>query len=228
MSPSATPKRRPSFTGWRRFYSGWSVDRWLPVHTFEKIATDAAASSDRLGFYYNTRRMGGRPEFSRATWGFYAWNSPFQGQGVWTYHASFGDPYDDTDGPTGDLAYAYPDPERNYAPTLPTLRWEGVREGSDDLGYLYTLEQALEAARGDPERANAVAHGEALLSELRTRLNRYGPEARGIMAYFEPHDYQRFRWAMAQSIIALQMSEPAPGRLFLPLTLKGCAGEEPQ
>ncbi|MFQ6059023.1 MAG: hypothetical protein ACE5MB_09130, partial [Anaerolineae bacterium] len=59
-----------------RFYSGWSVDRWLPIHTFQEIAADAAASGDRLGFYYNTRRMGGRPEFSRATWGFYAWNSP--------------------------------------------------------------------------------------------------------------------------------------------------------
>ena len=190
-----------------RFYSGWSVDRWLPLHPFEEIAADAETSGDRLGFYYNTRRMGGRPEFSRLTWGFYAWNSPFKEQGVWAYHVFFGDPYDDTDGPTGDLAYAYPDPARNYAPTLPTLRWEGVREGIDDLRYLYTLEQALEAARGNPGKADAVARGEALLAELRAELNRYGPEARGIMAYFEPEDYARYRRRIAQAIIALMQAD---------------------
>ncbi len=186
-----------------RFYSGWSVDRWLPLHPFQEIAADAASSGDRLGFYYNTRSLGGRPEFSRVTWGFYAWNSPFREQGVWIYQVFFGDPYDDTDGPTGDLAYAYPDPERHYAPTLPTLRWEGVREGIDDLRYLFTLERALAAVRGDPTKADAVARAEALLAELRADLNRYGPEARGIIAYFEAEDYARYRWTIAQAIMTL-------------------------
>ena len=193
-----------------RYYSGWTVDAWLPVHPFEEIAADAAASGDRLGYYYNTRKMGGRPEFSRVTFGLYAWNSPFPEQGVWTYQAFIGDPYDDTDGPTGDLAYAYPDPERNYAPTLPTLRWEGVREGIDDLRYLYTLEQAIEAAEGDPAKAEAVAAARALLDSLRADLNRYGPEARGIIAYFEPEDYRRYRWEIAQAIVQLQGPGPTP------------------
>jgi hypothetical protein len=203
-----------------RYYSGWNVDRWLPVHPFEEIAADAAASGDRLGYYYNIRGMGGRPEFSRVTFGFYAWNSPFLEQGAWAYQAFIGDPYDDTDGPTGDLAYAYPDPERNYAPTLPTLRWEGVREGIDDLRYLYTLEQAIEAAKGDPARVEAVAAAQALLDDLRADLNRYGPEARGIIAYFEPEDYTRYRWEVAQAILRLKGPVPMPQRLYLPLTMK--------
>ena len=198
-----------------RFYSGWSVDGWLPLHPFEEIATDAAASGDRLAFYYNTRSVGGRPEFSRVTFGLYAWNAPFLDQGVWIYQSFHEDPYDDTDGQNGDLAYAYPDPERNYAPTLPTLRWEGVREGIDDLRYLYTLEQAMEAAEGDPARAEAVAAAQALLDNLRADLNRYSPEARGIIAYFEPQDYRRYRWEMAQAILRLKQQH-----LYLPLVMK--------
>ena len=198
-----------------RFYSGWSADGWLPLHPFEEIAADAAASGDRLAFYYNTRSVGGRPEFSRVTFGLYAWNSPFLDQGVWIYQSFHEDPYDDTDGRTGDLAYAYPDPERNYAPTIPTLRWEGVREGIDDLRYLYTLEQAIEAAEGDPAKAEAMAAAQALLDDLWADLNDYGPEARGIIAYFEPEDYRRYRWEMAQAILGLKQQ-----RLYLPLVMK--------
>jgi hypothetical protein len=203
-----------------RFYSGWSADGWLPLHPFEEIAADAAASGDRLAFYYNTRNVGGRPEFSRVTYGLYAWNSPFLDQGVWIYQSFHCDPYDDTDGRTGDLAYAYPDPERNYAPAIPTLRWEGVREGIDDLRYLYTLEQAMEAAEGDPARAEAVAAAQALLDNLQADLNRYGPEARGIIAYFEPGDYRHYRWEIAQMILRLQEPAPIPQRLYLPLMMK--------
>ena len=197
-----------------RFYSGWSADGWLPLHPFEEIAADAAASGDRLAFYYNTRSVGGRPEFSRVTFGLYAWNSPFLEQSVWIYQAFHEDPYDDTDGRNSDLAYAYPDPERSYAPTIPTLRWEGVREGIDDLRYLYTLEQAIEAAEGDPAKAEAVAAAHALLDSLRADLNRYGPEARGIIAYFEPEDYRRYRWEMAQAILMFKQ------RIYLPLVMK--------
>ena len=186
-----------------RSYSGWSVDGHLPTHPFSEIAAQAAASGDRLGLYYNTRRMGGRPEFSRATAGLYLWNSPFEGFGVWTYHYFIGDPYNDLDGPTGDLAYAYPDPERNFAPTLPALRWEGYREGVDDMRYLATLEGAIAAARGDPDKAETIAQAETLLGELRADLDRYGPEARGIIAYLEPEDYQDYRWRIAQAIIEL-------------------------
>jgi len=211
-----------------RFYSGWSVDGWLPLHSFEEIAADAAASGDRLAFYYNTRSVGGRPEFSRVTFGLYAWNSPFLDQGVWIYQSFHEDPYDDTDGRNGDLAYAYPDPERNYAPTIPTLRWEGVREGIDDLRYLYTLEQAIGAAEGDPAKVEAVAAAHALLDSLQADLNDYGPEARGVIAYFEPEDYRRYRWQMAQAIVQLQEPGPTPTptptswpRVYLPLILKG-------
>jgi len=187
-----------------RFYNGWRVDSLLPVQSFADIVAQAQASGDRLGVYYNAHKVGGRPKFARVTAGLYFWNSPFQDFGVWTYHFFVGDPYDDTDGPTGDIAYAYPDPARNFAPTLPTLRWEGFREGVDDVRYLYTLEQAIEAAAANPAKATAVEQARGLLEALRADLNRYGPEAQGIIAYFQPDDFSRYRYSIAQAIITLK------------------------
>ena len=85
-----------------------------------------------------------------------------------------------------------------------------MREGIDDLRYLYTLEQAIVAAQGDPAKAEAAAAAQMLLDDLRADLNRYGPEARPIIAYFEPQDYRRYRWEIAQAILALQGPSPTP------------------
>lgn len=187
-----------------RSYNGWAVDLSLPQLPFPEIAAQLEAAGDVGWVYYNLRGLGGRPEFSRAVAGFYLWNSPFCGLAAWTYHVFFGDPYDDLDGPRGDFAYAYPDPDRNFAPTLPTLRWEGFREGVDDLRYLTTLEEALAAAQGEPDKGAAVARAQALLAELRAKLERYGPGLRGLLAYLEPEDYQDWRWRIAQAILELK------------------------
>ena len=75
--------------------------------------------------------------------------------------------------------------------------------------------------QGNPAKADAVAAAQALLESLRADLNRYGPEARGIIAYFEPEDYHRYRREIAQAIIALQQPDPtlSPGA-YLPLLVK--------
>ena len=82
------------------------------------------------------------------------------------------------------------------------------------------MEQAIEAAEGDPARAEAVAAAQALLDSLQADLNCYGPEARGIIAYFEPEDYRRYRWEIAQAILSLQEPAPMLHRLYLPLSMK--------
>ncbi len=186
-----------------RSYNGWTVDLFLPQYPFAQLAALIEAAGDRAWVYYNVRGLGGRPEFSRAAAGFYLWASPFAGLAAWTYHVFFGDPYDAADGPRGDFAYAYPDPEKNFAPTLPTLRWEGFREGVDDMRYLTTLEEAIAASRDNPGKREAVAQARALLKELRGQLEHYGPELRGILAYMEPNDYQAWRWRIAQAILDL-------------------------
>ncbi|RLE31206.1 hypothetical protein DRJ54_00980 [Candidatus Acetothermia bacterium] len=198
-----------------RAYNGWAVDLALSRLPFPEIAAQLEAAGDVAWVYYNLRGLGGRPEFSRAVAGFYLWNSPFSGLAAWTYHIFFGDPYDDLDGPRGDFAYAYPDPDRNFAPTLPTLRWEGFREGVDDLRYLTTLEGALAVAQEEPEKRAAVARAQALLGELKAQIERCGPELRGLLAYLEPEDYQAWRWRIAQAILELS-GEAGGGGLLRP------------
>ncbi len=78
-----------------------------------------------------------------------------------------------------------------------------------------STEQAIKVAEGDPAKAEAVAAAQALLDNLRADLNRYGPEVWGIIAYFEPEDYRRYRWEMAQAILRLKQQ-----RLYLPLVMK--------
>ena len=196
-----------------RYYSGWSVDTWLGAITFQDIADAAAASGDELACYYNVRKIGGRPEFSRLSFGLYAWSSPFMQQGVWTYRHFSGDPYDDTDGEFPDLFYAYPDPDRNYAPLFPTLRWEGVREGIDDVRYLDTLEMAMERAAGEPTKADALSEARGFLDALRDRISRFGPELRGLEAYFSGPGYDAIRWEAAQAIMTLQVPSSTPTSL---------------
>ena len=53
------------------------------------------------------------------------------------------------------------------------------------------------------------------IDDLQADLDRYGPEARGIIAYFEPEDYRRYRWEMAQAILSLKQQ-----RIYLPLAMK--------
>jgi hypothetical protein len=74
----------------------------------------------------------------------------------------------------------------------------------DDLRYLTTLEEALAAAQGEPDKGAAVARAQALLAELRAKLERYGPGLRGLLAYLEPEDYQDWRWRIAQAILELK------------------------
>jgi hypothetical protein len=198
-----------------RAYNGWGTEEALLTLSFDAMAAEARAAGDTLWVYFNSQGACNAFEFSRATQGLYFWNSPFRAQHVWSYQFFRGDPFDDLDGP--DMAYAYPDPARNFAPTLPTLMWEGYREGVDDVRYLYTLERALERGRN----AALIAEVQGFLDSLRARLASAGPQARGIIAYFQPEDYQELRWQAAQYIVALvgaaAVPAPSPAPTLTPL-----------
>jgi len=97
-------------------------------------------------FYANSTNRGNEAEYARRTFGFWFYQSPFTRQYPWAYRYYTLDPFNDTDGSWGDFVYVYPDQENNWSPNLPSLKWEGIREGIDDLRYLATLEEAIRAA----------------------------------------------------------------------------------
>ncbi len=76
-----------------------------------------------------------------------------RGAWAWTFQRPRASAYDDFDGPK-DACLTYPSPD-GKPPLVPTLQWEGIREGVDDAKYLATLRRAIADLRAD-KRAGAA------------------------------------------------------------------------
>ena len=76
--------------------------------------------------------------------GYYYWKSSVQGTWIWTYQRWGGSPYDDFDGDVKDYCLVYP-PRQPGGEPIPSIAWEGVREGRRDFNYVNTLEQEIAA-----------------------------------------------------------------------------------
>ncbi len=76
--------------------------------------------------------------------GYYYWKSSVQGTWIWTYQRWGGSPYDDFDGDVKDYCLVYP-PRQSGGEPIPSIAWEGIREGRRDFNYLTTLEQEIAA-----------------------------------------------------------------------------------
>lgn len=78
--------------------------------------------------------------------GYYYWKSSVQGTWIWTYQRWGGSPYDDFDSDVKDYCLVYP-PRQPGGEPIPSIAWEGIREGRRDFNYLTTLEQEIETAK---------------------------------------------------------------------------------
>jgi hypothetical protein len=83
--------------------------------------------------------------------GFFLWKSGADVQWSWTFQRPKANPYDDFDGENEnpiepkDACMTYP-PKRGNG-FIPTLQWEGIREGITDIKYIATLEHYIDLAR---------------------------------------------------------------------------------
>jgi len=84
----------------------------------------------------------------------------------WHYQAFVADPFDDLDGGSRDWCAAYPGPDG----PIPTLDWEGVGEGVDDLRYINTLKTL--AASCEKMGGPAAQAAKEALAELDKMLAR--------------------------------------------------------
>jgi hypothetical protein len=201
-----------------RNYDGGSIERMLKKdkNWFHTLKNGLINSGDEVWMYYN-QFANFDPEIHRLTNGFYFWNSPFKAHYPWIYQRFHGDPFNDLDGKYGDIAYAYPDPNRDYAPTLPTLKWEAFREGVDDIRYLYTLQVAIEENENNPEKRNEIQRAKELINQLKDELNTYGPDVDRLLEHFKYNDYQNWRWRIAQAIIELNKQKEKPQNKHAPI-----------
>jgi len=107
-----------------------------------------------------TAGSGVSPAFGRFWYGFYGWKIGIQGYWPCRHtNAWGGNFFNDFDSYYNGGRFILPGPDG----PLPTLAYEGMREGIDDMRYIYTLEQLIERA----PRADGVDEAKALLTELR-------------------------------------------------------------
>ncbi|NRA98156.1 MAG: hypothetical protein HRU14_18335, partial [Planctomycetes bacterium] len=102
------------------------------------------AAGGKVMSYANPQGGIEEPETYRRNYGLALWKAGFDGACTYAYQHAFGHAWDDFDGAAG---WALRDHNMTY-PTVngvvPTLHWEGYREGYDDLRYVTTLENLLE------------------------------------------------------------------------------------
>ena len=134
--------------------------------------------------------------------GFLFFKSRAEGCASWIYQAAKKKPYNDFDANEGreakDAMIVYPSPQG----PVPTLQWEGIREGIDDYCYLWTLSELIRAAESSPStRRRALAKRAAesfqpILQKVPWRDD-YSPEA------FGNHTAHELRQAVIAQILDL-------------------------
>lgn len=192
-------------------------DPWLDVRThtlslsggFDPVLVreSATASGDTYWWYTNATRE--YPDVMRFKGGFFFWKTRATGQFYWAYQYTSANPTSDLDGI--DWCAAYP----GETGPIPTIQWEGLREGIDDFRYAHTLElEIAEARAGGNAAAKTIAEeAEALLAEIREEtvddLQVY--EEMGLNFHvdsvWQPTTYDTYRRQIAEKIAALQAAK---------------------
>ena len=150
------------------------LDPWLDYRCYNNVGygstpTEAAAIALReetlaagdhfwhyaTGCYTNSGLIeDGNIYSNRHLGGVLVWRAQFTGAYTWTLLRAKNDPYNDFDGrghgERKDACTVYPTPDRKGI--IPTLQWEGVREGIYDHRFLTVLDDMIQqaAASADP------------------------------------------------------------------------------
>ncbi|MCC6580049.1 MAG: hypothetical protein IT440_06370 [Phycisphaeraceae bacterium] len=136
--------------------------------------------------------------------GFFFWKSGCDGTAIWTYSRPSGDPFNDFDAGYKDYCLVFPPRQAGGRP-VPTLGWEGVREGWRDYLYAHTLEQAVADAE-QQGRTEAAAVGRMALDFIRASLPWFDDAEN---AGFDNAAADRLRWLAAWATMQVRQPDVA-------------------
>lgn len=102
---------------------------------------------------------------SRFNMGLRLWPYGFGARWFWCYNFYVGDPWNEFDGNPGDADWVTVYPGRSAGAHRPTLAWEGIRLGYDDVRYCATLVRLFGERRGEV-RDRIAAEYEQFLAEI--------------------------------------------------------------
>jgi hypothetical protein len=136
---------------------------------------------------------------ARMTYGFGFWRSGFRTLIPWIYQANVGDPWNYLDGSSMDF---FNRSEPDGTP-VPVALWEAYREGYDDYRYVYTLEQAIAAAKrgGKPAAVAAAVRAEQELKFVWDAIRVQEKYKHDDL--WSPAEFDVYRWLIARQIMAI-------------------------
>jgi hypothetical protein len=155
--------------------------------------------------WYYWQSMMEKPNLARVLSGFYLWASGLDGIIPYVYqHVPDAplSPYDESDAWSGTLRMhftAYPAQGRG----IPTIQWEAIRAGIDDLRFIATLEQAIDRAGLTPARDRALVVLARVRELIKPRLAETDPSTREPYQSLRARDYDAMRRQIADAILDL-------------------------
>ncbi|HIE09009.1 MAG TPA: hypothetical protein EYP65_04090, partial [Armatimonadetes bacterium] len=191
------------------------ADRWIDVRCYNirllcrdeegwrRLVGEVRRAGDRLWLYGSGSYPGQEGEMAENRYlaGFLFWKSGAEAMVSWTYQRTFGkDPYDEfSEGKFACLTY--PDfgnrPDwSTYRGPIPTIQWEGLREGIDDACYVYTLLRYIERAKRKG-KGRAAREAEEELRLILEALPWVGEFSERPLSN---EDLNKMRWALAVAI----------------------------
>ena len=136
---------------------------------------------------------------ARSSCGFGFYRLPAEAMFYWHYQAYNGSPYNDFDGDARDWCAAYPGENGEL---IPTIDWESLREGVDDMRYIATLKHYAALAAKAPNGKAAADKALKVLAEVLggdDRVNQYT-----FRDDLSDDQYAALRRRLADEIVALQ------------------------
>lgn len=131
--------------------------------------------------------------------GFFFWKNGCDGTGIWTFQRPIMDPFNDFDGWYKDCCLVYPPREKGGDP-IPTIAWEGIREGWKDFCYVNTLAESVKQAQQEG-RKDAVEKGQLALGFVQSAIpwyDQYSPQQ------FDNQTADNLRWLAAWATMEVQ------------------------
>ncbi|NNL76933.1 MAG: DUF4091 domain-containing protein [Desulfobacterales bacterium] len=104
-----------------------------------------------------------KDRFSNGYWLWKMVRLGVRGKMEWMYRGYNGMPFNSFDAYPMSGHIVFPGPDGT---AIPSLNYEWMRMGLDDLAYLYTLEQAIDASRKVPSKNFVVAKADAFIKKL--------------------------------------------------------------
>ena len=170
---------------WKGLLNIWTTNRWLE----DKLKIVREENPDALIQIYNIAGGGSQPGEigpARNFYGYFNWKAKVAGAAQWHYQFQ------------PDFTYAWASAETGEG-SVPTLRWEMVREGAKDRRYVATLEKLI-ARRNDKAAQDAKALLKEIEGKVELKTDAYEPIAGGIVLSPPSETYDQWRAKIAKFI----------------------------